>query len=219
MISRRLARRLVMPAPRDELPEPPAGVELVDIPARKVAVVCFSGRWTDALLWKNRRTASAAGSPSAAKSQRRARICLLQFADDPRPAAPQGHGWQSANLDFSSSNASAASAAPPPLLACLGLARTIAWVHSRRSRSVADQPVHGQRHQPARAFPGDDLEMIGLAADHHAQRDKGVIFAALRCQRDRPGQLQRAGTVIVSCVWPPPRSPRAPASSMSFKCA
>ena len=42
--------RLVMPAPRDELPEPPAGVELVDIPARKVAVVCFSGRWTDSLL-------------------------------------------------------------------------------------------------------------------------------------------------------------------------
>ena len=42
--------RFVMPAPRDQLPEPPEGVELVDIPARKVAVVCFSGRWTDALL-------------------------------------------------------------------------------------------------------------------------------------------------------------------------
>jgi hypothetical protein len=42
--------RLVMPGTRDELPEPPEGVELVEIPARKVAVVCFSGRWTDALL-------------------------------------------------------------------------------------------------------------------------------------------------------------------------
>jgi len=42
--------RLVMPAPRDELPDPPEGVELVEVPARKVAVVSFSGRWTDALL-------------------------------------------------------------------------------------------------------------------------------------------------------------------------
>jgi len=59
--------------------------------------------------------------------------------------------------------------------------------------AVADRDaVHGQRHQAARALPGDDFEMIGLAADHHAQRDKGVISAALRRQRDRPGQLQRA---------------------------
>ena len=42
--------RFVMPAARDELPEPPEGVELVEIPARKVAVVSFSGRWTDAAL-------------------------------------------------------------------------------------------------------------------------------------------------------------------------
>ena len=42
--------RFVMPAPRDELPEPPEGIELVEVPARKVAVVCFSGRWTDRLL-------------------------------------------------------------------------------------------------------------------------------------------------------------------------
>jgi DNA gyrase inhibitor GyrI len=42
--------RLVMPGPRDQLPDPPPGVELVDIPARKVAVVSFSGRWTERLL-------------------------------------------------------------------------------------------------------------------------------------------------------------------------
>ena len=42
--------RFIMPAARDDLPEPPQGVELVDIPARKVAVVSFSGRWTDRLL-------------------------------------------------------------------------------------------------------------------------------------------------------------------------
>jgi DNA gyrase inhibitor GyrI len=42
--------RFVMPAPRRSLPEPPAGVELVELPARKVAVVSFSGRWTDDLL-------------------------------------------------------------------------------------------------------------------------------------------------------------------------
>lgn len=44
--------RFVMPAGRsaDELPETPEGVELVELPARKVAVVSFSGRATDALL-------------------------------------------------------------------------------------------------------------------------------------------------------------------------
>lgn len=44
--------RFVMPTGRvrDELPEPPEGVELVELPARKVAVVSFSGRPTDALL-------------------------------------------------------------------------------------------------------------------------------------------------------------------------
>ena len=42
--------RFVMPTASDELPEPPAGVELVELPARKVAVISFSGRWTDELL-------------------------------------------------------------------------------------------------------------------------------------------------------------------------
>jgi len=44
--------RFVMPAGRDvdELPDPPEGVELVEIPARKMAVVSFPGRATDRLL-------------------------------------------------------------------------------------------------------------------------------------------------------------------------
>lgn len=44
--------RFVMPAGRgaDELPEPPEGIELVELPERKVAVVSFSGRPTEAAL-------------------------------------------------------------------------------------------------------------------------------------------------------------------------
>jgi hypothetical protein len=44
--------RVIMPAGlgTDDLPDPPEGVELVELPARKVAVVSFSGRWSDALL-------------------------------------------------------------------------------------------------------------------------------------------------------------------------
>ena len=44
--------RFVMPdgLSADELPDPPEGVQLVELPARKVAVVSFSGRATDELL-------------------------------------------------------------------------------------------------------------------------------------------------------------------------
>jgi len=42
--------RFVMPAPSNELPDPPNGIELVELPARKVAVVSFAGRATDSLL-------------------------------------------------------------------------------------------------------------------------------------------------------------------------
>lgn len=44
--------RFVMPSgrPRDELPDPPEGVQLVELPARRVAVVSFAGRATDRLL-------------------------------------------------------------------------------------------------------------------------------------------------------------------------
>ncbi len=44
--------RFVMTADRDagELPEPPDGVELVEMPARRVAVVSFTGRANDRLL-------------------------------------------------------------------------------------------------------------------------------------------------------------------------
>ena len=67
--------RLVMPASRGELPEPPGNVELVEIPARRVAVVSFSGRWTDARLkeqedrlrgWVARRGEKSDGEPEYA---------------------------------------------------------------------------------------------------------------------------------------------------------
>lgn len=67
--------RFVMPAGRDELPKPPQGVELAEIPARKLAVVSFSGRWTDELLkeqedrlrgWLAKRGEKADGEPEYA---------------------------------------------------------------------------------------------------------------------------------------------------------
>ena len=69
--------RVIMPAGRhaDELPDPPQGVELVELPARKVAVVSFSGRWTDALLreqedrlrgWLSKRGVTSRGEPEYA---------------------------------------------------------------------------------------------------------------------------------------------------------
>ena len=69
--------RVIMPAglAADDLPDPPEGVELVEIPARKVAVVSFSGRWTDALLveqedrlrgWLTKRGVKSRGEPEYA---------------------------------------------------------------------------------------------------------------------------------------------------------
>lgn len=69
--------RFVMPGGRsaEELPDPPEGVELVEIPARKVAVVSFSGRWTDSLLaeqedrlrgWLAKRGVNSRGEPEYA---------------------------------------------------------------------------------------------------------------------------------------------------------
>ena len=83
--------RFIMPEGRsaDELPEPPDGVTLVELPPRKVAVVSFSGTASDRLLaeqedrlrgWLARRGVDDLG---------RARICFLQFADDPRAAEAQ----------------------------------------------------------------------------------------------------------------------------------
>lgn len=69
--------RFVIPAGRtsSDLPDPPEGVELVDLPARKVAVVGFTGRATDQLLadqedrlrgWLAKRGERANGEPEFA---------------------------------------------------------------------------------------------------------------------------------------------------------
>jgi SOUL heme-binding protein len=69
--------RFVMPQGRDaeDLPEPPEGVELVELPARKVAVVSFAGRANDRLLaeqedrlrgWLARRGERAGSEPEYA---------------------------------------------------------------------------------------------------------------------------------------------------------
>ena len=69
--------RFVMTAGRteDDLPEPPEGVELVTIPARRVGVVSFTGRPSDADLareedrlrgWLSRQDESAAAEPEYA---------------------------------------------------------------------------------------------------------------------------------------------------------
>jgi DNA gyrase inhibitor GyrI len=69
--------RFVMPAgrSRDELPATPEGVELVELPARKVAVVSFGGRATDDLLkeqedrlrgWLAKRGERSSGEPEYA---------------------------------------------------------------------------------------------------------------------------------------------------------
>ena len=60
--------------------------------------------------------------------------------------------------------------------------------------AVADgEALKRQVHQRARAFVRHDLEMIGLAADHDAERDESAEAAASRGQGDRAGELQRAG--------------------------
>ena len=52
--------------------------------------------------------------------------------------------------------------------------------------AVADRdPVHRQRHDPARAFAGHDFKMIGLASDNHAERDEALVLAALGRRGDR----------------------------------
>jgi DNA gyrase inhibitor GyrI len=69
--------RFVMPAGRtaDDLPQPSDGVELIELPARKVAVVSFSGRATNDLLaeqedrlrgWLAKRGLKAQGEPEYA---------------------------------------------------------------------------------------------------------------------------------------------------------
>ena len=45
---------------------------------------------------------------------------------------------------------------------------------------------------PGRRFVGDDLEMVGLAADHGAQRDQRIEVAGLREPLQRQRRFERA---------------------------
>src|SRR5690606_815868 len=47
-------------------------------------------------------------------------------------------------------------------------------------------------HDPARAFVRDHLEVIGLAADHDAERDIGIIAPGIGRERDGGRNLERA---------------------------
>jgi hypothetical protein len=54
--------------------------------------------------------------------------------------------------------------------------------------AVADgETLQRQVHQALRASVRHQLEMVGLTADHHAERDKGAEAAASRRKRDRAG--------------------------------
>src|SRR6476659_7798984 len=88
-----------------------------------------------------------------------------------------------------------------------GLRRTAAFVEPRRiapfdglrlvldgEDAVADsESLQRQVHDSPRAFIRHDFEMIGLAADHDAESDEGAEAAASRGERDRAGNLERAG--------------------------
>ena len=95
--------------------------------------------------------------------------------------APSAERYRSASCN--STNASAARAASPPLSPCAGSARTIAWASSSTVKMPLPtaKPIEGQGHDAARAFAGDDFEVIGFAADHHAQAQH-----RLRSARSRP---------------------------------
>lgn len=69
--------RFVMPSGRTvgDLPQPPDGIDLVEIPSRRVAAISFSGRWSDELLkeqedrlrgWLARRGEKSDGEPEYA---------------------------------------------------------------------------------------------------------------------------------------------------------
>src|SRR5437763_311585 len=56
--------------------------------------------------------------------------------------------------------------------------------------AVAERELfrHRKIHQRARGFDRDDLEMDGVAADHAAERDRGVIgLSVLLCGIERDG--------------------------------
>ena len=62
-----------------------------------------------------------------------------------------------------------AAASPPLSLRRVGADERLGLVLDGEDAVADGEAVEGQRHQAAGAFAGDDLEMIGLAADHHAR--------------------------------------------------
>ena len=96
---------------------------------------------------------------------------------------------------------SAARAAKPPLSPSSRRARTQACCLVLGGQdAVADRQrfLDRQIHQRAGRFIGDDVEMIRLAADHGAERDKAVIvgaavFGAVQRKGDHCRNFQRAG--------------------------
>ena len=111
------------------------------------------------------------------------------------------HGQARASRRLIRSIASAARAASPPLLSSLARARAQACASVLTVMMPLPSGIrlrHRKIHQRARGFHRDDLEMDGVAPDHAAQRDHGVIgFAVLlggiERDRNRRRNFQRAG--------------------------
>ena len=87
--------------------------------------------------------------------------------------------------------------------------------------AVADrEALRASGPSAPRALSFDDhFEMIGLAADHHAERDEGAKRPLRAASAIAPGSSSAPGTVSVSCLCPAASiAARAPASSMSLRC-
>src|SRR5439155_16519020 len=69
-------------------------------------------------------------------------------------------------------------------------------------------------HQPGRALPCHLLVVAGLAADHRAQGDDGVVLTRLRRPQAHQRELERPGTqlTLTYASWTPVlrRSSRVP---------
>ena len=97
--------------------------------------------------------------------------------------------------------ASAARAASPPLLSSLARARAQACASVLTVMMPLPSGIrlrHREIHQRARGFHRHDFEMDGVAPDHAAERDRGIVglagaFGGIERNRDRSRDFQRAG--------------------------